>query len=75
MSLHWDITEVEATAFSVLHDDGMPFEYRFSKEGQRWANETEAELILGPSPSTFETLDAAKQWAERNETRVVSSST
>lgn len=72
MTLRWDITETEAAAYSAVHDDGMPFEYRFRKENGRWVNETNEELILGPTPAIFDTLEAARQWALRTEARHVS---
>lgn len=72
IGLTWDIVGgLRATALSQIHDDEWPFEYRFRKEAGMWVNETESELVIGPAPASFHTLEAAKQWALRTEVRNV----
>ena len=67
--LRWDTSGNETFAFSGMHDDGSPFFYAFVPHGAGWKNRSDSELRDVDPVDHFDTLEAAKAWAERVEAK------
>ena len=68
MKLEWHDEGLVVWALSCCHDDGANFSYEFGDMPDgKWNNQSDAELLGVDAPLAFDTLDAAKAWAEKEE--------
>lgn len=68
MKLEWHDDGTVVWAQSVCHDDGANFVYELHERPDgTWSNQSEAELRMPDAPDYFDTLEAAKAWAEQTE--------
>lgn len=78
--LEWEETPLPAynkeiivfSALSKLHDEGVAFEYRLTKQKGRWVDESESELLekLGKRQS-WSNLSDAKKALQNRENRLL----
>lgn len=63
--LDWRTSGGEVFAFSGWHDGGTPFQYAFVPIANgKWVNRSTAELRDDGGAAEYESLEAAKAWAQ-----------